>query len=102
MEEEIQSQPSNDRYGNGNDDGDDDYGDESFGSGEPEPVVDDDFMANLMPTSRLDGDGGDDDDSSSEDEGPMTAEQIRALRAGAATGGAQEEEGSMPYHVIFL
>ena len=53
--------------------------------GEPEPVVDDDFMANLMPTSRLDGDGGDDDDdSSSEDEGPMTAEQIRALRAGAA------------------
>ena len=61
--------------------------------GEPEPVVDDDFMANLMPTSRLDGDGGDDDDdSSSEDEGPMTAEQIRALRAGAATSGAQEEE----------
>lgn len=59
-------------------------------AGPPEPEVDDDLMASLMPTSRLDGDGPDDDsDDSSADEGPMTAEQIRQMRANH-TGEAEE------------
>lgn len=52
--------------------------------------MDDDLLGSLMPASRLDGDGEDDESSgSSDDEGPLTAEQIRALRAGAGSSATE-------------
>lgn len=45
----------------------------------------DDLLGSLMPTSRIGQDRSDDSDSSDEDE-PMTAAQIQAMRAAGASG----------------
>ena len=67
-----------------------DAGSDASSVGEPEPEIDDDFMASLMPTSRLDKSDDEGSDDSSDDEGPLTAEQIRALRANGGGDAAEE------------
>ena len=77
MEEEIQSQPSNDRYGN--DDGDDDYGDESFGSGEPEPAP----RPSTAPAGPADG----------EATGPTTSERVSEfIKKSSITSGGLDDQ----------
>ena len=61
----------------------------SDGGSDAGGVADDDFLMGLMPESRLDGDKDDGSDSGSEDDAPLTAAQIRALRASAASGATE-------------
>eukprot|EP01047_Picozoa_sp_COSAG01_P046398 COSAG01_NODE_4352_length_5113_cov_1.836059_3_plen_252_part_00 len=56
----------------------------------------DDLLSSLMPVSRLGGDGSDSEPSSDE-EVPLTAAEIRQLRADASKSGAASEAAAIDY-----
>ena len=76
--------------GSSSDDSGSDSGSEgSNGSQEgQDALASDDILAGLMPVSRLEGEGSGAESDASEDDAPLTAAQIRALRADAASSAA--------------